>query len=125
MRAGAARIFFLEWIPHYKQKSTNYFFRSWCSFFAYFALKVPALKAQTVPKLFVFSVFSDNLVDVFDKSIYIDAVSASALTDGFEMSSHAADAAQTVFSKNLHDFGMVLNGFNNAGIFSNHYAFLL
>ena len=110
MRAGAARIFSLLGALKQHKKSTNYFFRSWCSF---------------LPKLFVFSVFSDNLVDVFDKSIYIDAVSASALTDGFEMSSHAADAAQTVFSKNLHDFGMVLNGFNNAGIFSNHYAFLL
>ena len=125
MRAGAARIFSLLGALKQHKKCTNYFFRSWCFFYAYFALIVPALKAQTVPKLFVFSVFSDNLVDVFDKSIYIDAVSASALTDGFEMCSHAADAAQTVFSKNFHDFGMVLNGFNNAGIFSNHYAFLL
>ena len=125
MRAGAARIFSLLGALKQHKKSTNYFFRSWCSFFAYFALKVPALKAQTVPKLFVFSVFSDNLVDVFDKSIYINAVSASALTDGLKMSSHAADAAQAVFSENFHNFRMGLNGFNNAGIFSNHYAFLL
>ena len=111
MRAGAARIFFLEWIPHYKQKSTNYCFRSWCLFF--------------LPKLFAFSVLSNNLVDVFDESVYIDAMSASALADGLKMSSHAADAAQAVFSENFHNFRMGLNGFNNAGIFSNHYAFLL
>lgn len=56
---------------------------------------------------------------------FLDAMSASALADGLKMSSHAADAAQAVFSENFHNFRMGLNGFNNAGIFSNHYAFLL
>ena len=43
--------------------------------------------------LFVFSVLSDNLVDILDESVNIDAVSASALANSLEMSSHAADAA--------------------------------
>ena len=75
--------------------------------------------------LFVCFCFSNNLVDIFDKSININAVSACALTDGFEMCSHAADAAEAIFSKNFHNFRMALNGLNNAGIFGNHSDILL
>ena len=70
-------------------------------------------------------VVGDSFVEVSNQSFDVDAVSSSALFQGFETSSHAAYAAQTVLSKNLQNFRMILYSFNDAGIFSNHNMNLL
>ena len=70
-------------------------------------------------------VVSNSFVQISNQSFDVDAVSSSALFQGFETSSHATYAAETVFSKNLQNFRMILNSFNDAGIFSNHSIKLL
>ena len=64
----------------------------------------------------------DAFVDVFDQGGYIQSVSTGAFTDGFELCSHTADAAQTVIGKYLHDLRMCLNGFDNIGVCRNYIS---
>ena len=60
----------------------------------------------------------DCFVAVGDEGFNVYAVSSGALTDAFKMWSHAAYAAEAVFSENFQNFGVVLNGVDDAGIFS-------
>ena len=75
--------------------------------------------------LFVCFCVGNNLIDIFDKSININAVSACALTDGVEMSSDTANAAETVLLEDFYDLRIFLNGFNDTRVFCNlcHYVY--
>ena len=84
--------------------------------------------APKVRQLFIlFTAFSDAVVDIGDEGIDVDAVSTGTLTDGFKVSSHAADAAKAVLLEDFDDLRVFLNGFNNTRIFGNlcHSIFLL
>ena len=75
--------------------------------------------------LFLFPASSDAVVEVGDESVDVDAVGTSALADGFEVSSHAANAAETVLLEDFNDLRIFLNGFNDTRVFCNlcHYVY--
>ena len=73
----------------------------------------------------LFSASSDAVVEVGDEGVDVDAVGTSALADGFEVSSHAANAAETVLLEDFNDLRIFLNGFNDTRVFCNlcHYVY--